>query len=110
MVVEPEDGVEPSYHSQAKKHPNWHEAMDAEFNALLQNKTWWLVPPTPRMNIIGCKWVYQIKKKSNGSVERYKARLVTKSFNQVPGDDYFETYSPVMKPVTVRILLSHALS
>ncbi|XP_019157570.1 PREDICTED: uncharacterized protein LOC109154165 [Ipomoea nil] len=57
--------------------------MDQEFNALLHNITWQLIPTKPHMNIIGCKWVYRTKRKADGSVECYKARLVAKGFNQV---------------------------
>ncbi|XP_019157775.1 PREDICTED: uncharacterized protein LOC109154439 [Ipomoea nil] len=58
--------------------------MDVEFNALIHNQTWRLVPPRRDMNVIGCKWVFRVKRKSDGSIERYKARLVAKVFNQVP--------------------------
>lgn len=57
---------------------NWKNAMDVEFDALLRNKTWHLVPPLKGKNVIDCKWVYKIKRWSDGEIDRYKARLVAK--------------------------------
>jgi hypothetical protein len=74
------DEVEPTCHSTAIKHPKWREAMNAEFDALLKNQTWHLVPPSATRNVIGYKWVFQIKRKANGTVERYKAQLVAFGF------------------------------
>jgi len=102
--------TEPSCFSTAVKSAVWREAMATEFNALLKNGTWTLVPSQPSMNIVGCKWVFRIKQRSDGSVERYKARLVAKGFHQQSGIDYAETYSPVIKPVTIRTVLSLAMS
>ncbi|XP_019177891.1 PREDICTED: uncharacterized protein LOC109173090 [Ipomoea nil] len=101
---------DPTCYSQAVGHSHWRDAMDQEFNALLHNCTWQLVPATSDMNIVGCKWVFRTKRKADGTIERYKARLVAKGFNQVAGEDFFETFSPVVKPTTVRILLSLAVS
>jgi hypothetical protein len=56
--------------------------MDTEYSALLQNKTWQLVPPRAGINVIDSKWVFKVKKNSDGSIERYKARLVAKGFRQ----------------------------
>lgn len=77
-----------------------------EFDALQQNGTWSLVPVKPHMNIIGGKWVYKLKYRADGSIERYKAHLVAKGFHQIAGVGFTETFSPVAKPITIRIVLS----
>jgi hypothetical protein len=68
--------------------------MDEQYSALMKKKTWHLVPPTGATNIIDCKWVFKIKRKQNGYVERYKARLVAKGLKQQYGVDYSDTFSP----------------
>ncbi|KAI5351986.1 hypothetical protein L3X38_004877 [Prunus dulcis] len=65
---------------------------------------------TDGTNLVGCKWVFRIKRHSDGSIERYKARLVTKGFHQRPGIDYAETFNPIVKPATIRTVLSLAVS
>uniref|UniRef100_A0A2N9I5M9 Reverse transcriptase Ty1/copia-type domain-containing protein n=1 Tax=Fagus sylvatica TaxID=28930 RepID=A0A2N9I5M9_FAGSY len=92
--------TEPTCFTTASKNPKWRQAMNSEFDALLKNHTWSLVPPNSSQNQIGCKWVFRIKRHADGSVERYKARLIAKGFHQQPGVDYAETYSPVIKPTT----------
>jgi histone deacetylase 1/2 len=83
--------------------------MDREYDALMKNKTWHLVPPQKGENVIGC-WVYKVKKKTDGSINRYKARLVTKGFKQRYGIDYEDTFSLVVKATTIRLILSIAVS
>lgn len=68
-----------------------------------------MVPPDPTYNIVGCRWVFRIKQNSDGTVDRFKSRLVAKGFNQRPGVHYFETYSPVVKHPTIRLVLGQAV-
>ena len=84
--------------------------MTTKYEALIINDTWTLMPLPPDHKVIGCKWVFKVKLKPNGSLERYKVRLVAKGFQQTLGLDDFETFSPVVKPTTIRIVLSFALS
>uniref|UniRef100_A0A2N9ECA1 Reverse transcriptase Ty1/copia-type domain-containing protein n=1 Tax=Fagus sylvatica TaxID=28930 RepID=A0A2N9ECA1_FAGSY len=100
--------TEPPTHTVASRIPEWTAAMRDEFDALQRQQTWSLVPPPAGHNIIGCRWVYKLKRTSDGSISRYKARLVAKGFHQKPGLDFDETFSPVVKPPTVRIVLSLA--
>lgn len=83
--------------------------MDSEFNALLKNNTWELVPPCSTQNIVGTKWIYRIKCDATGAITQYKARLVAKGFYQHESIDYTETYSPVIKPTTIRVVLTLAI-
>ncbi|KAK1572541.1 hypothetical protein Q3G72_034297 [Acer saccharum] len=108
-VVSPPQ-TEPTCVSQAMKTPEWRRAMSDEFDALIKNGTWSLVPPSPSHNIVGCKWVFRIKRSPNGSIARYKAHLVAKGFHQRQGLDYNETFSPVVKTTTIRVLLNIAVT
>jgi hypothetical protein len=101
---------EPTTVQDALADPKWVQAMDLEHQALLRNRTWHLVPRPKGANIIGCKWVYKVKRHANGSIDRYKARLVAKGYKQQYGIDYEDTFSPVVKVATIRIILSIAVS
>jgi len=84
--------------------------MVEEHDALMKNHTWDLVPRPPRANIVTGKWIFKHKFNADGTLERYKARWVLRGFTQRPGVDFAETFSPVVKPATVRTVLSLALS
>ena len=101
---------EPHDVEEAINDPQWKEAMQTEYDALIKNKTWHLIPPQKGINVIGSKWVYKIKRKADGSLDRYKARLVAKGFKQRYGLDYEDTFSPVVKAATIRTVLSIAVS
>ncbi|WZZ19965.1 hypothetical protein YC2023_121352 [Brassica napus] len=100
----------PTSVAEALKDPRWRQAMIDEINAQLRNHTWDLESPLRAANVVGCKWVFTIKRKADGTVDRFKARLVAKGFNQKPGIDYHDTFSPVVKPATIRLVLSVATS
>ena len=90
------------------KDPNWKEAINAEIHALNKNGTWDITDLLERKRPVGCKWIFNVKYNANGSIDRYKARLVAKGYTQTYGIDYQETFAPVAKLNTVRVLLSLA--
>jgi hypothetical protein len=90
--------------------PSWCRAMEEEYDALITNNTWELVPRPIGSNVVIGKWIFKHKFNSDGTLEWYKARWVLRSFTHWPGIDYDETFSPVVKPATVRTVLSLAVS
>ena len=104
MLLVCEHTSEPATIQEALSYPDWRKAMDAEFQALIKNKTWDLVPYSEDMNVVTNKWVFIVKYKADGSIERFKARLVAKGFQQLASVDFFETFSPVVKASTIRVI------
>nr|GEX50798.1 ribonuclease H-like domain-containing protein [Tanacetum cinerariifolium] len=100
---------EPKNFYEASKDPHWNEAMNNEMDALYRNDTWEITDLPIGRKAIGGKWVYKIKYKSSGDFDRYKARYVAKGFNQKEGIDFDETFSPVVKIVTVRCVVNLAV-
>jgi histone deacetylase 1/2 len=100
--------VEPSSYKSAVKILVWLQAMKEEVNALHAQSTWSLISLPANRNLVGCKWIFKVKRHSDGSIAGHKARLVAKGFSQEPGLDYGETFSPVVKPSTVRLVLALA--
>jgi len=100
--------IEPKSYDEAIKFDYWKQVMQLELNALDHTGTWTIVDLPSQVKPIGCRWVYRIKYNADGSIKRYKARLVAKGYNQIKGFDYFDTFSPVAKVTTVRLVIALA--
>lgn len=92
---------EPLTVEEALSKPEWHDAMAAELLALKNNRTWSLVKLPEGRKAIGCRWVFKLKEKSDGTIDKYKVRLVAKGFHQQYGFDFRKTFSPVVRPTTI---------
>ncbi|GMI98031.1 cysteine-rich RLK (RECEPTOR-like protein kinase) 8 [Hibiscus trionum] len=99
------DGI-PSTVDEALSSPEWKEATLAEYNALLKHGTWTLVTPPSDCIPVGCKWIFKLKHNADGTISRHKARLVAKGFSQLPGTDFVDTFSSVVKFHTIIVILS----
>ncbi|KAL4584621.1 hypothetical protein LXL04_009226 [Taraxacum kok-saghyz] len=106
----PSSSPTPRNYAHAFRDPNWLNAMNEEYKALISNGTWELVPRPSDTNVINCIWLFKKKLNADGSLARYKARLVANGRSQRPGIDCDETFSPVVKPATIRTILSLAIS
>ncbi|XP_068498464.1 uncharacterized protein [Phaseolus vulgaris] len=100
----------PTFVAKALSSPPRFQAMTDEYTALLNNHTWSLTSLLEGAKVVGCKWLFKNKYHADGSFHRHKARLVAKGFSQTKGCDYNDTYSLVVKPSTIRLVLSHAVS
>ncbi|XP_070034395.1 uncharacterized mitochondrial protein AtMg00820-like [Nicotiana tomentosiformis] len=99
---------EPKHIKKALSQPYWRRAMEEEMEALSHDRTWQLVPRDSYMNVVGSKWVFKTKLKADGTIDKFKARLVAKGYNQIEGLDFEDTFNPVVKSTTIRIVLTLA--
>jgi len=97
--------TEPTTYAEASKYECWNQAMQAELSTLETTGTWKIVDLPDHIKPIGCRWIYKIKHNADGSVERYKVRLIAKGYTQIEGLDYFNTNSHVAKLTTIILLL-----
>ncbi|KAG8483654.1 hypothetical protein CXB51_023307 [Gossypium anomalum] len=94
---------------EAMQSPDWAVAVNSELQALLKNNTWTLSTLPANRRVVGCKWLFKVKRKADGTVDRYKARLVAKGFSQHAGFDFRDTFSPVVRAATIRVVLALAV-
>ena len=94
--------------TESSNEAKWKEACDSEINSLRKNETWQLVHLPKGRKTIGCGWVFRVKENQSGKIERIKACLVAKGFSHKYGIDYEETFAPVAKFTSIRVVLSPA--
>ncbi|KAG8485184.1 hypothetical protein CXB51_021380 [Gossypium anomalum] len=104
------EAIEPHTIEEVFSTIDWHATTQAKYDALINNSTWDLVPLPPNRKAIGCKWLFKVKKNLDGTIAHQKAQLVAKGCSQVLGYDFKEMFSPVVKPATIRVILSIAVS
>jgi len=102
--------VEPSSYKEANECREWKTTMEHEYESIIRNNTWELVELPKGKQTIGCKWLYKPKINSDGTIEKLKARLVAKGYSQKEGIDYEETFAPVAKLNTIRMLIALAIN
>ncbi|CAL8998549.1 unnamed protein product, partial [Prunus brigantina] len=100
--------IEPENYEEASKDAAWKKAMEDEIEMINKNETWELVHRPSEKPVIGVKWVYKTKLNLDGSIQKYKARLVVKGYSQKPGIDFNETFAPVARLDTIRTLIALA--
>jgi hypothetical protein len=92
---------EPSCHGEASGEQVWQDAMTEEYQSILKNDVWDVVPRPEGKYVVTSKWIYKIKHVVDGSIEKYKARFVARGFSQVEGVDYDETFAPVARYTSI---------
>jgi hypothetical protein len=89
---------------------DWKEPVRSEMDSILSNETWELVDQPYGCKPMGCKWVFKKKLRPDGTIDKYKERLVAKGYTQKEGEDFFDIYSPIARLTTIRVLLSLTVS
>jgi hypothetical protein len=102
--------TEPSCHGEATGQQVWQDAMTEEYQSIMKNDVWDIVPRPKGKSVVTSKWIYKIKHAADGSVEKYKARFVARGFSQVEGIDYEETFAPVARYTSIRTIIALATS
>lgn len=100
--------LEPTSYTEAQEFPAWRRAMEAEMEMINKNATWQLIERPKHRKVIGVRWVFKTKLNPDGSICKYKARLVVKGYAQQYGVDYLETFAPVARYDTIRLLITLA--
>jgi hypothetical protein len=100
--------AEPTYYEEAVEKKVWKDAMIEEYQSIIKNDVWDVVPRPKEKSIVSSKWIYKTKHSTYGSIEKYKARFVARGFSQKEGIDYEETFAPVARYTSIRTTLAIA--
>lgn len=98
--------TEPSSFKEAVQQLIWVDAMVEEYESIVHNSVWDVVPRLENKSVVSSRWLYKVKQATNGSVEKHKARFFAHGFSQVEGIDYDETFSPVARYLSIRSMLA----
>jgi hypothetical protein len=102
--------LEPTFHGEASGEQVWKDAMTEEYQSILKNDVWDVVPRLEGKSVVNSKWIYKIKHVVDGSIEKYKARFVARGFSQIEGVDYGESFAPVAKYTSIQSIIALASS
>jgi hypothetical protein len=86
--------------------PTWVDAMVEEYDSIVKNSTWEIVPRPVNKSVVGSRWIYKVKQAFDGSVEKYKARSMARGFSHIEGIDYDETFAPVARYSSIKSILA----
>ena len=89
-------------------HIAWKDAMTEEYQSIIKNDVWAVVPRHERNSVVASKWIFKIKHAADGSIEKYKAKFIARGFSQKEGIDYEETFAPVAKYTSIKAVLAIA--
>jgi hypothetical protein len=98
--------TEPSSFQKAVQDPTWVDAMVEEYDSIVKNSAWEIVPRPVDKSVVGSRWIYKVKQAVDRSVEKYKTRFVAQGFSQIEGIDYDETFAPVARYSSIRSILA----
>ena len=98
--------TEPSSFEEALQQPIWVDAMVEEYDSIVRNSVWDVVPRSENNSIVSSCWLYKVKEAANGSVDKHKVRFFARGFSQVKGIDYDETFAPVARYTSTRLMLA----
>ena len=98
--------TEPSSFEEAMEDPTWVDAMVEEYDSIVRNSAWEIIPRPEGKSVVGSRWIYKVKQVADGSVEKYRAIFVARGFSQIEGINYEETFAPIARYSSIRTILA----
>ena len=96
----------PSSFEEVVQEPTWVDSMVEEYDSIVRNNAWEIVPRLVGKSVVGSRWIYKVKQATDGSVEKYRARFFARGFSQIEGIDYEETFAPIAQYSSIRTILA----